>query len=309
MLDNYVSVIVPCYNREKILWRFLESVLSQTYKKLQIIMIDDGSTDKTLEIIKKYKKQFDDEQIIYEYYSKHNGGVSSAINEGLKYVKGEFLCWPDSDDWYEPDAMEKRVRFLKENPKYAIVSCDAVCSYEAEKSSVLQFVSGKTKDRWNENQFWLMLKGKTLVCPICHMVRTEAFWYSHPDRKIYGSRHGQNIQMLLPVYYFFKRGFIDEALCHYLVLEGSLSRSDDTFQKKLSYREAIEKLTIETLKSIQMPRREQKKCFKYTKVKNTRRKLILAKNFKDKEFAKKQIKKLIELKSVSFKDVIVYLTI
>lgn len=309
MEKGLVSIISPCYNREKILWRFLDSVLDQTYKKIQLILIDDGSTDGTLSVIKEYISKFEKAGIKYEYYSKPNGGVSSAINEGLKYVKGEFLCWPDSDDWYEPDAMEKRVRFLKENPKYAIVSCDAVCSYEKAKSSVLQYVSGKTKERWKENQFWLMLKGKTLVCPICHMVRTEAFWYCHPDRKIYDSRHGQNIQMLLPIYYFFKRGFIDEALCHYLVLEGSLSRSADTFQKKLSYREAIEKLTIETLKSIQMPQREQKKCLKYTKVKNTRRKLILARNFKEKEFAKKQIEKLIELKSVRFKDIMVYLKI
>lgn len=309
MEKGLVSIISPCYNREKILWRFLDSVLDQTYKKIQLILIDDGSTDGTLSVIKEYISKFEKAGIKYEYYSKPNGGVSSAINEGLKYVKGEFLCWPDSDDWYEPDAMEKRVRFLKENPKYAIVSCDAVCSYEKAKSSVLQYVSGKTKERWKENQFWLMLKGKTLVCPICHMVRTEAFWYCHPDRKIYDSRHGQNIQMLLPIYYFFKRGFIDEVLCHYLVLEGSLSRSADTFQKKLSYREAIEKLTIETLKSIQMPQREQKKCLKYTKVKNTRRKLILARNFKEKEFAKKQIEKLIELKSVRFKDIMVYLKI
>lgn len=308
MEKGLVSIISPCYNREKILWRFLDSVLNQTYKKLQLILIDDGSTDNTLSVMHDYISKFEGTGIRYEYYWQPNGGVSSAINEALKYVQGEFLCWPDSDDWYEPEAMEKRVRFLEEYPEYAIVSCDAICSYEDENwRGPRLFVSGKTKERWKKDQFWLMLKGKTLVCPICHMVRTEAFWYSHPSKKIYDSRHGQNIQMLLPIYYFFKRGFIDEPLCHYLILEGSLSRSDDTFKKKLAYRESIEELTIATLQSIQMSQKEREKYLKYTKIKNIRRKLVLARNFKEKEFAKKQIKQLTELKAVSLKDIITYL--
>lgn len=307
MEKGLVSIISPCYNREKILWRFLDSVLSQTYKKLQLILIDDGSTDNTLSVMQDYIEKFEGTGIRYEYYSKPNGGVSSAINEGLKYVKGEFLCWPDSDDWYEPEAMEKRVRFLNEHPEYAIVSCDAICEFEGESSGSPRFISGKTKERFEEEQFWLMLKGKTLVCPICHMVRSEAFWYSHPSRQIYDSRHGQNIQMLLPIYYFFKRGFIDEALCHYLVLEGSLSRSDDTFEKKLAYRDSIEKLMIATLHSIRMSEKEREKCVKYTYVKNTRRRLILAKKFQKKEFAKKQIERLIELKQIGIMDFIAYL--
>lgn len=307
MEKGLVSIISPCYNREKILWRFLDSVLSQTYKKLQLILVDDGSTDNTRLVMQDYKSKFEDAGIRYEYYSKPNGGVSSAINEALKYVQGEFLCWPDSDDWYEPDAIQKRIDFLNAHPEYGIVSCDAVCSYERNDSDVPRFVSGKARERWEENQFRLMLKGKTLVCPICHMVRTEAFWYSHPDKKIYDSRYGQNIQMLLPVYYFYKRGFIDEALCHYLVLEGSLSRSNDTFEKKLEYRNSIENLMIATLQSIQMPYEEREKYIRYTIVKNTRRRLILARDFKEKEFAKKQIKRLAELKVLSLKDIITYL--
>ena len=113
--------------------------------------------------------------------------------------------------------------------------------------------------------------------------------------------------MLLPIYYYFKRGFVDEALCHYLVAEGRLSRSDDTFEKKLAYRNSIEALSIETLKSIRMPDKELQKYLKFVMVKNTRRRLILAADFHKKEFAKEQIKKLIKLKKVSFNDIKLYM--
>lgn len=306
MEKGLVSIVSPCYNREKILWRFLDSILNQTYKKMQVILIDDGSTDGTLVVMKAYESRFSEAGILYEYYIKPNGGVSSAINEGLKYVKGEFLCWPDSDDWYEPEAMEKRVEFLRAHPEYGIVSCDAVCTSGEAEDNILRYVSGKTKERFESNQFWLMLKGKTMVCNICHMVRTEAFFATHPSKTIFDSRHGQNIQMLLPVYYHFKRGFIDEALCHYMIFENSLSRSSDTFEKKLAYRDSIEELTTATLREIQMPEKEQAKYIRFIATNNTRKRLILAKQYKKKKFAKKQLERLIDLRTVKIKDFIAY---
>lgn len=309
MLEGYVSIITPCYNREKNLFRFLDSVLMQSYKHLHLILIDDGSSDDTLSVIRSYKSRFEAAGMMYEYHSKENGGVSSAINEGLKYVQGEFLCWPDSDDWYEPDAMRKRVDFLNEHKEYGIVSCDADYCFETSLGKSQGYVSGKTKNRFSSRQFDLMLKGKTLICPICHMVRTEAFFDTHSDGKIYDSRHGQNIQMLLPVYYSYRRGFIDEALCHYLISENSLSRSNDSFEKKLSYRDSIEQIMVETLISIQMSDRERSKYIRYTRIKNTKRRLRLAYEFKDMKFAHEQLVKLKHLKAIGIFDLIIYIKI
>ena len=307
MLKRYVSIITPCYNREKILYRFLDSVLQQSYKKIHMIMIDDGSSDNTLSVIKSYKSKFESNGMLYEFYSKKNGGVSSAINEGLKYVKGEFLCWPDSDDWYATEAIKTRVDFLNKHPDYGIVTCDADIYYEDNPSIVKGYVSGKAKERFDEHQFKHMLEGKTLVCPICHMVRTNAFFATHPKRKIYDSRHGQNIQMLLPIYYSYKRGFIDEALCHYMVIANSLSRRDDTFEKKMDYRNAIETLMIETLNDIEMPNVEREKYIAFTKMKNTRRRLNLAVQFNKVDCAKEQLRALKQMKALGIKDLINYM--
>lgn len=309
MIKGLVSIISPCYNREKLLFRLLDSILDQTYRNIQVILIDDGSTDRTRSVVLSYKERFRVAGMDFEYYYQQNAGVSAAINEGLKYVKGEFLCWPDSDDWYEPTAMEKRVKFLNEYPEYGMVSCDADIYFENDLKISKGYVSGKIKERYDENQFHHMLEGKTLVCPICHMVRTEVFFLTHPTRQIYDSRHGQNIQMLLPIYYSYKRGFIDEALCHYLVIDNSLSRSDDTFEKKLAYRNAIETLMTETLNSIEMPELERKKYIYFTKVKNTRRRLQLGVEFKNKKFAKEQLKLLKSMKALGLRDMFNFIRI
>ena len=111
MVKGLISVVSPCYNHGIVLYRFLDSLLEQTYTNMQVILVDDGSTDNTKDVVEAYIPKFKSKNIILEYYYQDNAGVSEAINTGLRYVKGEFLCWPDSDDWYSPTAMEETVNF------------------------------------------------------------------------------------------------------------------------------------------------------------------------------------------------------
>lgn len=104
-----VSVIVPAYNTDKYIGRMIECLLIQTYSNLQLIFIDDGSMDKTAEIIKGYT----DSRI--EYYYQKNAGVSAARNEGLKRAKGEKIFFFDSDDTFEPNLIAECVEFAKAN--------------------------------------------------------------------------------------------------------------------------------------------------------------------------------------------------
>lgn len=93
MNNILISVIIPVYNSEKYLKQCLDSVINQTYNNLEIIVVNDGSTDKSLEIIKSYK----DSRI--KLINKENGGVSSARNVGLKEATGEYIMFVDSDDY------------------------------------------------------------------------------------------------------------------------------------------------------------------------------------------------------------------
>jgi glycosyltransferase involved in cell wall biosynthesis len=87
-----VSVIIPTYNRSKLVRQTINSVLAQNYKDFEILVIDDGSTDNTKQTIAEIK---DDRT---KYFYKNNGGVSSARNLGLKNAQGQFICFLDSDE-------------------------------------------------------------------------------------------------------------------------------------------------------------------------------------------------------------------
>lgn len=97
-----VSIIVPIYNVEKYLKRCIDSIIEQSYTNIEIILVNDGSTDHCLDICQLYS-QYDSRIIIL---NKENGGLSSARNMGLDYATGEYIMFVDSDDWIRVDAVE-----------------------------------------------------------------------------------------------------------------------------------------------------------------------------------------------------------
>ena len=107
MQDELVSIITPCYNVANTLIYYLQSILNQTYKNIEVIAVDDGSTDDTADILKEYVFIFAKYQMKLEYIYQKNAGLGAAINTGLKYVNGEYLCWADPDDFYMSDSIAK----------------------------------------------------------------------------------------------------------------------------------------------------------------------------------------------------------
>ena len=105
-----VSVVVPAYNDEKYIEQALNDLLKQTYKSLEIIIVDDGSTDNTSSICKKYA----DTHSHISFYKKNNGGTGSALNLGFSKATGHYGTWVSSDDRRSPEAIEKMVNALEE---------------------------------------------------------------------------------------------------------------------------------------------------------------------------------------------------
>ncbi len=114
----YVSVIIPTYNREKTIKRSIESVLEQSYDKLEVIVVDDGSTDATEEIVSGIK----DERLRY-IRMESNSGVAKARNAGVTYAKHELIAFQDSDDCWRKDKLEKQIKRFKEKPEAVLVYC------------------------------------------------------------------------------------------------------------------------------------------------------------------------------------------
>lgn len=109
--EPLISVIVPVYNVERWLDKCLSSICSQTYRKLQIVCVDDGSTDGSARILAEWTARDDRICVV----TKKNGGLSSARNAGLEVARGEFVTGVDSDDWLFPDIYEKAVRHLSDD--------------------------------------------------------------------------------------------------------------------------------------------------------------------------------------------------
>lgn len=115
-----ISVIVPVYNAANNLSRCIESILKQTYRNLEIILVNDGSTDESLEICKRYS----DIDFRISVVNKNNGGVSSARNVGLKVASGDYIGFVDADDWIEPEMYNDMITMIK---KYKTDIC--MCNY------------------------------------------------------------------------------------------------------------------------------------------------------------------------------------
>lgn len=111
MIKPLVSILIPVYNVEKYLPQCLDSVCGQTYDNLQIVIVDDGSTDKSSTICDKYASK--DERI--NVYHKENGGVAAARNDLLEHIRGEYFLFVDADDWIEVTMVESLIGIMNQS--------------------------------------------------------------------------------------------------------------------------------------------------------------------------------------------------
>ncbi len=114
------SVIIPVYNAEKYLAQTLDSVLSQSLRDIEVICVDDGSSDRSLEILHEYEKK--DNRVIV--ISQENGGAGKARNTGLEVAKGEYLSFLDADDFFDPDMLSKAYTATAGNMDIVVFRCD-----------------------------------------------------------------------------------------------------------------------------------------------------------------------------------------
>lgn len=201
MMLNYnplVSVLIPVYNAEKYIEKSLRSIIEQTYSNIEIIIINDGSIDRSLDVI----QTFTDKRIIIVNNDK-NLKLIQTLNLGLNLCKGKYIARMDSDDIARPDRIHKQVEFLESHDK--CVACGSLVKYFSEdgKSKRFNFVAPKSNNE--------ILSRMYISSPMCHpsvMLRRETiiknnlqFDKNYPDAEDYHfwyllSKHGElyNIQ-------------------------------------------------------------------------------------------------------------------
>lgn len=256
--SDLVSIISPCYNGEKYLSLFLDSVLSQTYKDIELIVVDDASTDRTEDILKKYIPLFSEKNIIFKIITKDvNGGQAAAINEALPIFSGEYMMWMDSDDILYPCAIEKKVAFLKNNPDLDFCLCWGEVVNSDELSNTVGILR-RVKSAGNDNLFEDLINCRNVVfCPGSILVKSDSFKKIIPSLHIYESREGQNWQLMLPLAYSLKYGYIEEPLFKYVVHNDSHSHSKRGFIQQIRRQNNFIILLNKTIENIEAIKEKQ----------------------------------------------------
>ena len=242
---NKVSIIIPIYNAELYFREMLDSVLAQTWQNIQLIAVNDGSTDHSESIFREYepglKKRFS--EVIYLRHEQ-NLSASEAVNTALPFCDGEYLCCVDADDILMPDNIRKKAEYLDQFPSLALVRNNGVrfCLESREYSEL-----ARPEDKQVRSVFKDLLFSGTFCHDGCYLLRSEAFFSCYPDRKIPVSRQGQNMQMLLPPASLSDCGYIDDILFQYRIHAANHSLSFRKLPDLLERKREFEQLQLAVL--------------------------------------------------------------
>lgn len=168
-MNELISVIIPAYNVEKYIDRCMETVVGQTYKNLEIILVDDGATDSTPALCDNWAKKDSRINVIH----KDNGGLSNARNVGLEHATGDYIAFIDSDDWIELDMYEYLLNLIK-SYGVEVAFCDFVRKKSKSKISNKREQVVIRKDRDLDRYFYRIDGGKSSYAVWCGLYKADA---------------------------------------------------------------------------------------------------------------------------------------
>lgn len=207
-----VSVIIPTYNRAHYIRETIDSVLAQTYPDYEIIVVDDGSTDKTAEVLKHYNGR------IRYYCFPENKGISAARNFAIEQARGKYIAFLDDDDLWMPEKLEKQVAVLENNPELAFV-CSGAYVIDAH---------GEVTARWcraGAQETFECLYDQNFVLNLTVILRRECFAaVGGFDPKLPST---QDYDLWLRLAKRYKFSYVDSCLAKYRLHPQNLSKNID----------------------------------------------------------------------------------
>ena len=230
--------------------RYFTGILTQRYQNLELIFVDDGSTDNTEEIAKSFIKEMEDRGIRFIYIRQNNTGIAAAINQGLSIFTGDFLTWVDSDDILLPENISKKVEYLQLHPEFGFAMSGIVVVDESAPEKAL-YSRMRNKPKGKDTIFEDYILGRNVVwSPGTVLVRRECFLHAIPTRRIYESKEGQNWQLMLTISRLFQCGYVEEPLLICIQHQDSHSRMKRTTKERIQREENFITLCCETVKGI-----------------------------------------------------------
>ena len=221
IINKLVSVIIPTYNASKFIDITVNSVHRQTYSNFELIIIDDGSTDDTEEIVKKYLL---DERV--KYFKIKNGGVSNARNYGAMMSKGEYLCFLDADDFFLPNNLKEKVDVLNSDESIGLVHADILMVDEEgnETGEISIGLSGK-----NLHLDILEWVECVIPAPSSIMVKRKLFYEAGTWDPFFSTAADQDLFIYITLKTNVHR--IKKTLTGYRIVNQSMSKNVTVFEK------------------------------------------------------------------------------
>ncbi len=217
-----VTVIIPCYNVEKYVAKAIESILQQTYRILEILIVDDASTDSTLEIIKCYQ-----DPRIRIIPLKENTRKIGAVNTVIHMATGQYVAFQDSDDWSEPTRIARQVQYLTDNPELGM--CFTHFDFRSESGKLIND-SGKLRntDQLIRKEFFEFYNDsnsaiyKPSQCSTL-LVKAEILKHEIGYHPYFAGKVAEDVHLVYRMLKRTKAGAIPDTLYHFMRLSDSLT--------------------------------------------------------------------------------------
>jgi glycosyltransferase involved in cell wall biosynthesis len=235
-----VSVIIPSYNCGQYVTKAIDSVLEQTYKEYEIILVDDGSKDGTKKTVEKYL-QF----INFNYIYQQNKGLAAARNIGIRNARGKYIALLDADDWWSPTKLEKQIKVFEGDSEIELVHSNVYVAYEENKEKIEPYCMNIDYNKLSKKKlFEKILFWEADICvPTIIIKKTLLDKVGYFDEKL--SYLGcEDREFCLRAFRGSKTFFINDYLAYYLQRKNSMTKDLNKMQKAREY--LIEKTIKET---------------------------------------------------------------
>ncbi len=234
-----ISIITPSYNQAQYIEQTILSVLNQGYKDFEYIIIDGGSTDGSVEIIKKYEKH------LKYWVSEKDNGQSHALNKGFALATGDIVCWLNSDDLFEANALKRVAAFFRENEDVNFLQGQVV-NFSTNSQEVIK------AQRLNDIE---MVKRVALHQPGVFWKREILNTTGHIDESLY---YCMDYDLWMRFYFNYKIGYIDEPLARFRIHDSSKT-NDNPIKMYMEYRKIASRFfssvssdSLDVLKSLEL---------------------------------------------------------